>query len=201
LDWAAAIKLLRRRLFLTQAQLAELVKVAPAAVCDWETGSDAPSPASQRVLRDLIARSELAAFDMASIVRQVRRSRSLVLLDEDSRFIEVSDSLCHAFRRDRCDVVDRTNSDHMLDEGFAAVEVCKTFKRDRGAISARIFNGGYDTGGGTIYTATDAMPIYSGVFGIAIVYIPFVITKAEFTSALFEHGRNYTLQHVDSIAH
>jgi DNA-binding XRE family transcriptional regulator len=198
-EWATAIEHLRRRLFLTPAQLAELIGVAPAVVAGWEAGSDEPSLATQRLLRDLIARSELAAFDMSSLVRQIRRSKTLVLLDEDSRFVEVSESFCAFYRRDRGDVVDRTNSDHMLDEGFAAIEVCKAFKSDRGAISARIFNGGFDAGGTTIYTATDAVPVYSGTFGIAIVYTPFVISEADFTSALFGHGKNFTIRHLDAI--
>jgi DNA-binding XRE family transcriptional regulator len=201
LDWATAIRLLRRRLFLTPAQLAAAIGADQAAVWGWETGADKPSLVQARALQDLIARSELAAFDMASLVAHVRRSASLVLLDDSARFVEVSEALCRFYKRNRSEVVDRTNSEHMLDEGFAAVETCKAFTKDRGIISARIVNGGFDACGSMVYTGVDAIPLYSGTFGMAVVYLPYVISKAEFESALFEHGKNFALHHVDAIRH
>lgn len=201
MNWAAAIKLLRRRLFLTPAQLAALVRVDPAAVSGWEAGAEHPTLAEGRALHDLVARSELAAFDMGSLAAHIRRSQTLILLDDACRFVEASEAFCRFYKRDRSDVLDRTNMEHMLDEGFAGAEVHRKFTADRGVIAARIFNGGFDAGGNTIYTATDAAPLYSGTFGMAVVYIPSVIGKDEFDAAVFEHGTNYVVHHVDAIQH
>ncbi len=90
---------LRKRLGLTQAQVAEHLKVDQGTVSRWERGVEAPWPANLAALRDLL---------MVDNQRKVRdRSLALVrlnllpacLLDPSTKLTEVSDLCVQHYRK------------------------------------------------------------------------------------------------------
>ena len=67
------IKKLRRRLDISQGQMARLLKVTPAAVGFWETGDSKPRP---EMRARIIALRTLGRRDVKQLLDQERQSRS-----------------------------------------------------------------------------------------------------------------------------
>lgn len=65
-DYAALVKVLRRRLGLTQEQFAHRLGVTFASVNRWENGQVKPSP---------MARQKLEAFDQQTVPERLSRRR------------------------------------------------------------------------------------------------------------------------------
>ncbi|HZM01036.1 MAG TPA: helix-turn-helix domain-containing protein [Planctomycetota bacterium] len=55
--WAEFVRASRKRLGLTQTQLAQLLSVQPMQVSRWERGSMTPHPGTQAGLRALLAKA------------------------------------------------------------------------------------------------------------------------------------------------
>lgn len=53
MNWADIIMRLRKKLLLTQSELAEMLKVSFAAVNRWENGHNEPTIKIKRVIKDL----------------------------------------------------------------------------------------------------------------------------------------------------
>jgi transcriptional regulator with XRE-family HTH domain len=190
MDWAQRTKLLRRRLFLKQAALAEALNVDQSAISRWEQGHDRPNVRARKMMLDMWSNAAPAPADDARLRARVRLSESLVLIREDGVFEELSDSLSNLFKRDRSEVIGRRNSETMLDEGAGVRDMDRLF-RDNGDVAfAKVANGGRDADGGLIYTIADMFPVVTSGLDILTKVCATVVSEERYKAFLEEHGCN-----------
>ena len=198
-DWKETVKLIRRRLYLKQAALADMIGVDQSAVSRWEAGAGEPNVRAQAALRDLLMRAEMNSSQLAQLKLQVRLSEGLILLDKHARFQEGSNRLGLQFSRAKSDLMGKRNEDILLLGCEAEVVICDTLSKRVGAISATLYNGVFGDNGALQHIVADVIPVHVSPDDAYMLFNVMPITKEAFDSALTHLGRNFVIHYADDL--
>lgn len=202
MNWARLIKRLRKKHFLKQEALADMIGVQQSSISRWENGLSIPGQRARKAFQDILANARLNSSTDNVLKHQVRCSENMVLIDRSSIFQGASLKFCRAYKRPVEDIVGKRHNEKMLDDGESLYLLDKHLRKDN-IVFAKLLNGGWDEKGNLLYTISDITPTVTSKGDMLLLLTSQFISKETFNSNKRQYNgqlKLWTLDELDSLA-